>query len=78
MSAHQKPTIIWLHSHFLYWMGGTKFVYEVIKNLKEDYKIRVIVENSTEESINKYKNMSSTVLSHLPSSMIQNLLKTFP
>ncbi|HCR35711.1 TPA: hypothetical protein DIU22_01535 [Candidatus Woesebacteria bacterium] len=63
MSAHQKPTIIWLHSHFLYWMGGTKFVYEVIKNLKEDYKIRVIVENSTEESINKYKDIGVDIIS---------------
>lgn len=63
MRIQQKPQIVWLHSHFLYWMGGTKFVYEVIKNLKKDFEILVIVENSTKEALNKYKDINVDVIS---------------
>lgn len=39
--------IVWMHSHFLYWMGGTKFIYEVIKRLKEKFEITVVVEHAS-------------------------------
>lgn len=62
--AHQsKPTIIWLHSHFLYWMGGTKFVFEVIKKLSKDFRLLVIVENSTEEVKKKYDDIGVELIS---------------
>lgn len=38
--------IAWLHSHFLYWMGGTKFIYEVVKKLKDRAEIDMFVEVS--------------------------------
>jgi len=63
MDDQLKPTIVWLHSHFLYWMGGTKFVYEVIKRLSKDFKILVIVENSTEEVKKKYDNIGIKLIS---------------
>ena len=63
MIDRSKPTIVWLHSHFLYWMGGTKFVYEIIKNLKNDFNILVIVENSTKEAGKKYKDTGIDLIS---------------
>ena len=63
MVDQSKPTIVWLHSHFLYWMGGTKFVYEVIKKLNKDFRILVIVENSTEEAKKKYDDIGIKLIS---------------
>lgn len=63
MGIIKRPKIIWLHSHFLYWMGGTKFVYEVIKNLKKDFEIHIIVENATKTAIKKYRNIGVKITS---------------
>ena len=63
MANHAKPTIIWFHSHFLYWMGGTKFVYELINNLKKDFNIVVVVENSTDIATKKYKDIQIELIS---------------
>ena len=51
----KNKKIIWLHSHFNYWMGGTKYVYEVISELKNDYTIICAVEDFNQFSDNKYK-----------------------
>lgn len=51
MKKQNKISIIWLHSHFLYFMGGTKFVYEVTKRLVKKSDVRsvvMIVENSSD------------------------------
>lgn len=64
-----QTTLIWLHSHFNNWMGGTKFIYEVTKRLKKNYNIIVIVENSSQYSKRKYKdeNISLIFLNSLTS-----------
>lgn len=43
MKKAPRKNIVWLHSHFLFWMGGTKFVFEVAKRLHKDKKYRLIV-----------------------------------
>lgn len=58
-----KPRVIWLYSHFMYWMGGTKFIYEVIKRISKKYDILVIVENSSKQAIENYKKIGVKVLS---------------
>src|SRR3990172_815370 len=40
--------IIWLHTHFKYWMGGTKYVYEVVKRLKDNFEIIIVVEDASD------------------------------
>lgn len=53
----KKHNIIWLHTHFLFWMGGTKFVYQIISELKKKKEIGdiiVIVENASEFSKQQY------------------------
>lgn len=58
-----KLKVIWLHSHFLYWMGGTKFVFEIICQLKKDFDITVIVENASPYAIENYKKENIKLIS---------------
>jgi glycosyltransferase involved in cell wall biosynthesis len=60
---HGQTTLIWLHSHFKNWMGGTKFIYEVTKRLKKDHNVIVIVENSSQSSKRKYKDENINLIS---------------
>ena len=59
----KKKTIYWFHSHFLYWMGGTKYVYEVVRRLSREYKLVVIVENASEYSRGIYKDKNIDLIS---------------
>ncbi len=53
--AVKKTRIIWLHSHFLYWMGGTKYVFEVARQLsRKGYQVEVVVENASEFAVKQY------------------------
>lgn len=45
--AGQKP-VLWLHSHFLLPMGGTKFIYEVVRRLAERRPVEVMVEAASD------------------------------
>lgn len=62
-TINQKLHIFWLHTHFLYWMGGTKFIYELIKVFKPKYKVTVIVENASKIAITNYKNLGVELVS---------------
>jgi len=58
--------IIWLHTHFLYWMGGTKFIHQVIKELKKKNNIKnitVIVENTSDFANKQFKELSIELIS---------------
>jgi glycosyltransferase involved in cell wall biosynthesis len=58
--------VIWLHSHFLYWMGGTKFVHHVISELKKNKNIKritVIVENTSDFSMKQYSDINVELIS---------------
>ena len=37
--------ILWMHSHFLYWMGGTKFIFELTSRLHQHIPVMVFVED---------------------------------
>ncbi len=37
--------ILWLHSHFNYWMGGTKLIYEIIRRIHQHIPVTVFVED---------------------------------
>ena len=45
--AAQAP-VLWLHSHFLLPMGGTKFVFEVVRRLADRRPVEVIVEAASD------------------------------
>lgn len=49
--------IIWLHSHFVYWMGGTKYIYEVVKRLKDTFEIIMVVEDASDPAKKYYKEL---------------------
>ena len=59
----QKHKIYWLHSHFLYWMGGTKYIYEIIKRLSLDNEVVVIVENASDYSFKMYQDIGVKLVS---------------
>src|SRR5689334_3175731 len=44
MEKTNKIKIAWFHSHFLYWMGGTKFIFEIARRLKDKAEITFFVE----------------------------------
>lgn len=53
----KKTNLVWIHSHFLYWMGGTKFVHYVVgefKKRKNIGKVLVVVENTSDFSKQKF------------------------
>ncbi|MGD9129823.1 MAG: hypothetical protein PVJ09_05045, partial [Candidatus Woesebacteria bacterium] len=56
-----KKQIYWLHSHFLLSTGGTRFVFEVINQLKKNYQITILVEKSSPLWIKKYKKIGIEV-----------------
>ncbi|EKD80066.1 MAG: glycosyltransferase [uncultured bacterium] len=59
-----KPVkIYWLHPHFLYWMGGTKYIFEVLKRLKSHYDLTVIVENTSSYAADLYQKAGIKLLS---------------
>lgn len=39
--ANPPQKVYWLHPHFYNWMGGHKFIYEVITRLKNEYQVEV-------------------------------------
>lgn len=59
----QQVKVYWMHSHFLYWMGGTKYIYEVIKRLKNTFDITVVVDNASQEAIKQYKETKVEIIS---------------
>lgn len=61
-----KKCLVWIHSHFYYWMGGTKFVHQVLSEIKKSNsvdKIVVIIENGEKEVIKKFEQSGITIRS---------------
>lgn len=55
MIMNRNRSIVWIHSHFLYWMGGTKYIFEVTSRLAKTHKLKVIVENANNRAVETYK-----------------------
>ena len=47
--------LAWVHSHFYNWMGGTKFILEVVKRLKKDMDVEIFIQNGNPEYIAKFE-----------------------
>ena len=58
-----KPKLFWLHPHFLYWMGGTKYIYEVINRLSSSFDLTVIVENTGDYAAKLYQSAGINLIS---------------
>ncbi len=58
----KRIKIAWLHSHFHNWMGGTIFVYQVIKRMRKDYDITVFVESSSEYAKQQFAELGVEVI----------------
>jgi len=51
----KKLQIIWLHSHLSNWGGGTKFVYNVTKELSKNHSVSIFVQKSSKEIIYEFE-----------------------
>jgi len=69
-----KKNIIWVHSHFLFWMGGTKFIYEVAKEInsrksgskklnQSTYNLVVVVEDVSDLAKKQYQELGVELIS---------------
>ena len=68
-----KKKVYWLHSHFLFSTGGTRFVFEVVSYLKKQYEITIVVERTSDEWRKKYKKLGINIVEISPLSS-NNLL----
>jgi len=52
--------ILWMHSHFKFWMGGTKLIYQLTSRINEHIPVKVVVEDYSDyaEKIYAEKNMT--------------------
>ena len=58
-----KTKIYWLHPHFLNWMGGHKYIYEIARRLSKKYDVTVVADVFSEESKNKFKQVGLDTVS---------------
>lgn len=54
--------LIWYHPHLYFWMGGTKFVFEVIVRLKEHFEVTVICSAGDKKIINLFERAGVEVI----------------
>lgn len=57
----KKLKVAWMHSHLLYWMGGTKFIFEVSKRLSKDVELIILVEQISDEILTKFNDIGVQV-----------------
>ncbi|MBU0846002.1 hypothetical protein KKH23_02240 [Patescibacteria group bacterium] len=43
MEKRKKYKVLWLHPHFLNWMGGHRYIYEVIRRLGSKYNCDTVL-----------------------------------
>jgi len=47
--------VLWVHSHFSNWMGGTIFIYELLKKLRIHCHLEIVVQNGSDDVLTKFK-----------------------
>ena len=57
-----KKTIYWHFPHLKFWMGGTKFLLEVVRRLSKDYNITIVTNEGSEETIRKFNEQGINVV----------------
>jgi glycosyltransferase involved in cell wall biosynthesis len=57
----KKLRIMWLHSHLSYWGGGTKYIFEVMKELSKKHEISLFVQKSSNKISEKFSEIPINV-----------------
>jgi glycosyltransferase involved in cell wall biosynthesis len=52
-----KLRIFWLHPHFLNWMGGHEYVYEITSRLNKDFEVIVVADAFSAVALKKFSNI---------------------
>lgn len=50
-----KMKIVWLHAHFLNWMGGHNFIFEVTRRLSKNYSLTILSSASNLEAKKRFE-----------------------
>lgn len=58
----QTSRIAWVHSHFLCWTGGAKFVHEVSRRLNKSIPVDILVERCSPEIREMYRSQGIEVI----------------
>ena len=61
-----KPKLAWLHPHFCYWTGGTKYILAVIRELTKDYQVTVYTEDYNPEVKKEFSKIKVKVIKIAP------------
>lgn len=65
--------VLWVHSHFSHWMGGTIFIYELLKKLRFHCQVEIVVQNGSNDVLTKFKSANLIVHNlHSPSTNIKS------
>jgi glycosyltransferase involved in cell wall biosynthesis len=46
--------ILWMHSHFSHWMGGTVFIFELLKKLRKYHKVEIVIQNGDHNVVSRF------------------------
>lgn len=57
-----KKRIYWLHPHFINWMGGHKYIYEIGIRLAKKYDLYIVADVFSVEAKNKFKKSGISVI----------------
>lgn len=57
-----KKKIAWLHPHFLYWTGGTKYILAVVGELSKKYDVTVFTEGYSDEIKKDFNRLNINVV----------------
>lgn len=59
----KKKKIVWLFPHFKFWMGGTKFVYEVCSRLAKKYDVKIFVNQADSQIAERFRKANCDIIS---------------
>lgn len=57
----EKIKLVWLQTHLTNWAGGTRFIFEVLKELSKSYDVSLVVENYDEKLARLFKSHNISV-----------------
>lgn len=63
MKGSKFPNIYWCHSHFLNWMGGNKYILEVVRRLSKKYNVTVVATCFSKEAIKNFSDIGIKTIS---------------
>jgi glycosyltransferase involved in cell wall biosynthesis len=55
--------IYWCHSHFLHWLGSSKYIFEVVKVLSKKYKVTIVASVLSPQAVSNFTSIGIRTVS---------------